>query len=509
MKIRILMLVGIFAVTLMSQPASAQQEACPALVSQALAAVENACGGVGRNQACYGNFSLSATPRDATVPLNFNTAGDVVGVEQIAALQLAAMTEAASEWGVAVMALQANLPDNLPGQNATIILFGDVTIENRGDVVRPLPDVFVHMEGADHQVANVRQAPDRESARLDMILNTTAPQRAVGRVLAPGEFEDEWWLRVVLDNGTDGWVLRSNANLVVTGDMFALPLSSPSDPAPQALDSYRSMQAFSLRTGIGAPSCSEAPADGIIIQTPDGAGDVALEINQVTLTLGSPNSMHGSTAVMRTTDSTLRIALVEGYAGIEASAGRSAVIQAGHVGVFQLDANGDATGEYTVENYSDTDVASLPIALLPRQIEVRSAGEIAALRAAPVRDGRWAVLHPTLSWTGTDLEFCERLANDSMIGWDEAIGSELYATTTNADDTLTVRYLLAVGEDLIYTRDDDGIWRVVFPEEYGFTAILEYVFEGDTGIHTMVYIFSDGPLTCTTTTHVRLAFVGD
>ena len=62
------------------------------------------------------------------------------------------------------MALQANLPDDMPGQNATIILFGDVTIENRGDVVRPLPDVFVHMEGADHQVANVRQAPDRESA---------------------------------------------------------------------------------------------------------------------------------------------------------------------------------------------------------------------------------------------------------------------------------------------------------------------------------------------------------
>ena len=102
MKTRILVLAGLFAVTLMSLPSSAQPETCPALVSQALAAAGNACGDVGRNQACYGNFSVSATPRDATGTLDFNTAGDVIGVEQIGTLQLAALTEATGEWGVAL-----------------------------------------------------------------------------------------------------------------------------------------------------------------------------------------------------------------------------------------------------------------------------------------------------------------------------------------------------------------------------------------------------------------------
>lgn len=498
MKTLILALVGIFTVTLPSLPSSAQPEACPALVSQALEAAGNVCGGIGRNQACYGNSSLSATPRDETISLNFNTAGDLVGVEQIAALQLTAMTEAASEWGVAVMAVQANLPDDLPGQNATIILFGDVNIENRGDLVRPLPDVFLRMDGANHQVANVRQTPNRESARLDMILNTTAPQRAVGRVQVPGEFEDEWWLRVVLDNGTDGWVLRENSNLVIDGDMYALPLSSPGDPAPQALDSYRSMQSFRLKTGIGALACSEAPADGIIIQTPDGAGEVLFEINQVTFTLGS-------TAVIRTTDSALRIAMVEGYAGIEETAGRSGVIRAGSVGVFPLDANGDATGEHTVEDYTDADVASLPIALLPRPVEVRSPDDIAALRAAPVRDGRWIMRHAIVSWTGTDPGFCERSANDWLI-WNELIGTEFYATTTNADGTLTVHYPL--GEEETYTRDDDGVWRTAGLEDFNFTATFEHVFEGDTGIHTIVYTYSFDTLKCTTTIQVETEFAG-
>ena len=58
------------------------------------------------------------------------------------------------EWGIAIMGLQANLPDNLPGQNATIVLFGDVEIANRGEDTPPLPDVFVTGGGV-----NVRQTP--------------------------------------------------------------------------------------------------------------------------------------------------------------------------------------------------------------------------------------------------------------------------------------------------------------------------------------------------------------
>ena len=39
------------------------------------------------------------------------------------------------DWGIAVLKAQANLPDALPGQNVTFLLFGDTTVDN------PSPDM--------------------------------------------------------------------------------------------------------------------------------------------------------------------------------------------------------------------------------------------------------------------------------------------------------------------------------------------------------------------------------
>jgi hypothetical protein len=321
----------------------------------------------------------------------------------------------------------------------------------------------------------------------------------------PTEVDDGWWLRVVLDNGTDGWVQA--LNVVVTGDAEALPLSSPDDPAPQVLYRYGSMQAFRLKTGIGTPACSEAPADGIIIQTPDGAGEVLFEINQVPIMLGS-------TAVIRTTESTLRIALVEGEAGIGDVTGRRGGIPAGHVGVFELDANGDATGDYVVEPYTDADVANLPIALLPRPVEVRSVADIAALRDAPMRDGRWIVRHITASITSTGpgASICDF---DTSMLVEELTDVDVFVTT-NADGTLTITHFF--GQTYVYTRDDDGVWRMppseidTGEEETRMTVEVEYIFEGDTGSATEITIYSatiGNDFTCTITVPYLVQFVGD
>ena len=45
--------------------------------------------------------------------------------------------------------------------------------------------------------------------------------------------------------------------------------------------------AFRFNSGIGAPDCSEAPADGIMIRTPEGVAEVSLNVNEVEITLGS------------------------------------------------------------------------------------------------------------------------------------------------------------------------------------------------------------------------------
>ena len=56
---------------------------------------------------------LLAVRRLSTSPLNMNT----------------------RDWGIAVVKAQANLPDALPGQNVTFLLFGDTTVDN------PSPDM--------------------------------------------------------------------------------------------------------------------------------------------------------------------------------------------------------------------------------------------------------------------------------------------------------------------------------------------------------------------------------
>jgi hypothetical protein len=56
------------------------QSACPALVQDALQSIVTSCEGVGRNQVCYGNLSLHATPQPSAPSFTFDHEGDIVDV---------------------------------------------------------------------------------------------------------------------------------------------------------------------------------------------------------------------------------------------------------------------------------------------------------------------------------------------------------------------------------------------------------------------------------------------
>ena len=107
---------------------------CDQLVTLAVTTVGVVCDNLGRNQACYGNKLVSVEFRP-----NFNTSfvqsGDKVDLLSIQRMQTSPLDRAASDWGIAVLKAQANLPDNLPGQNVTFLLFGDASIDN------PSPDM--------------------------------------------------------------------------------------------------------------------------------------------------------------------------------------------------------------------------------------------------------------------------------------------------------------------------------------------------------------------------------
>jgi len=51
-------------------------------------------------------------------------------VAYLHALKLELSDQVNGVWGLAVMQLQPNIPDTLPGQNVTFLLFGDTEIED-------------------------------------------------------------------------------------------------------------------------------------------------------------------------------------------------------------------------------------------------------------------------------------------------------------------------------------------------------------------------------------------
>ncbi len=102
------------------------QEICPALVRAAFETAAESCVALARNQACYGNVLLEVEAQPDAPPITFEQAGDIADLGNIASLRLSPMNTAAETWGMALLRTQANLPDTLPGQNVTMILFGEV-----------------------------------------------------------------------------------------------------------------------------------------------------------------------------------------------------------------------------------------------------------------------------------------------------------------------------------------------------------------------------------------------
>jgi len=104
------------------------QNNCPALVATALETVADACDNLARNQVCYGNNQVTALDFAAEPITAFAANGDTIDLTTLASLATAGFDEESAIWGVAVMVLQADLPETLPGQNVTFIVFGDTQL---------------------------------------------------------------------------------------------------------------------------------------------------------------------------------------------------------------------------------------------------------------------------------------------------------------------------------------------------------------------------------------------
>lgn len=102
---------------------------CPSVLTTVLENVQILCTDLSRNQVCYGNTLVEVEPNSDT-DLKFIEPGDLADLADIHGLNLEAYDETLETWGIALFKVQANLPDTLPGQNVSLIAFGDVSISD-------------------------------------------------------------------------------------------------------------------------------------------------------------------------------------------------------------------------------------------------------------------------------------------------------------------------------------------------------------------------------------------
>jgi hypothetical protein len=148
------------------------QEDCPVIVEQALTAAGEVCAETGRNQACYGNFDLTAELRPEASDVEFTAAGDITDLTNIEGLTLSGMDEEEGTWGVAVLQVQANLPDTLPGQNVTMLLFGDVEIIDASADAEAEDDETVQPMQAFYFRSGIGDAPCAEAPNSGILIQT-------------------------------------------------------------------------------------------------------------------------------------------------------------------------------------------------------------------------------------------------------------------------------------------------------------------------------------------------
>jgi pimeloyl-ACP methyl ester carboxylesterase len=121
------------------------------------------------------------------------------------------------------------------------------------------------------------------------------------------------------------------------------------------------MQAFTFRAGLGDAPCAQAPESGILIQTPEGAGQVTLNFNGVEIVLGSTVVLQGGDQV-----GSLELAQLEGTGMLP---GYNGTLLGGQSWGFGLQEGAWApTGDPQPLNSGR--YAFLPLELLPREITI-------------------------------------------------------------------------------------------------------------------------------------------
>ncbi|MBI5669007.1 MAG: LysM peptidoglycan-binding domain-containing protein [Chloroflexi bacterium] len=105
-----------------------QRLACAQIVSQAVQTVGAVCSELSRDTVCYGNRLVQAAFQPGSAP-QFSVSGDRIELLAVQRLETSPLDETAQTWGIALLKALVNIPDTLPGQGVTFLLYGDTALD--------------------------------------------------------------------------------------------------------------------------------------------------------------------------------------------------------------------------------------------------------------------------------------------------------------------------------------------------------------------------------------------
>lgn len=271
-KILVLMLlaVGLFSVQISAesaglaptQPSFAQEDdtSCRALVTDALRTIGSACVGLGRNEVCYGNRLVSAVLRDNVA---FDDSGDIAALAAFESLITRPSDPDTGEWGVALLNVQADLPE-AADTGVTLVMLGGVEL-SPAIPSRDADSPTCTFENRGTLGINMRSGPSLNARPVD--------------VLDPGDSTEIYGL------SADGGWYRSSRGWVsaTTGDLGACEADLPTLDSPE--DRFAAPgQNLSLAID-NSGSCDSAPS-ALMIQAPTGQ-TANVMVNGVEIRIGS------------------------------------------------------------------------------------------------------------------------------------------------------------------------------------------------------------------------------
>lgn len=259
--------VGGYASPPHSTPAAAQTDPqCTQLVRDAMRRIGSVCADLGRNEACYGNQQVAALDLDGQTVPNFARVGDRAALDALSVIGTQPYDPATGEWGVALLRVQANLPETTDDV-MTYVLLGDTQMLDASSLLSPPPFACTATNTSDFAI-NVRSGPTTDDRVLQQIAQGES-------LMATGQTANDW-LQVQLDD----------QRAYVSAGFFAVSCSEGSLPNvdANAAATPNPMSVVALRTGQ-APTCSGAP-NGLLVESPEGQ-QTRVNINGVEMLFAS------------------------------------------------------------------------------------------------------------------------------------------------------------------------------------------------------------------------------